>query len=122
MSRGIPGQGSHAPKRASECTATAPTRAFRQANRAFREITPQNGSYSLRQHYPVTGSAAVFGEAFFDADGREFPLATTITVLKGGSRGHLRTCPGRRLQPAMPGSAKSSAEDHRSVITQLILR
>jgi PhoPQ-activated pathogenicity-related protein len=75
-------KGSPAPKRVNEWTATAPTRDFRQATWTFREVTAADGVYTLRQRYPETGYAAVFGEAFFSMEGREFPLSTTIKVLK----------------------------------------
>ncbi len=75
-------QGAPQPKRVNEWTATAPTRDFRQATWTYREIKPRNGSYRLRQRYPATGYAAVFGEAFFESEGREFPLSTTIKILK----------------------------------------
>ncbi|NPV49232.1 MAG: phenylacetic acid degradation protein [Armatimonadetes bacterium] len=74
--------GQPAPRRVNEWTATAPTRDFRQSTWVCREVPARQGVYSLRQRYPAAGYAAVFGEALFDVGGREFPLSTTIRVLK----------------------------------------
>lgn len=72
-----------APKSAHLFRTYALTKDFRDSKWSSEPMTPAKGSFTGRLDAPLDGYAALFGEAVYEIDGKEFTLSTQIKILPG---------------------------------------
>ncbi|MFW5867580.1 MAG: PhoPQ-activated pathogenicity-related family protein [Armatimonadota bacterium] len=70
--------------RVTQWSTTSPTRDFRGAEWVTEELAEVDGGYEARIPQPEAGYAALLGEVVYEADGREFPLSTTVRIIGPG--------------------------------------
>lgn len=70
--------------RVNEWKAHSPTRDFRGAEWELDEALEHEGAYIARALHPDEGYTALLGEVMYEADGREFPLSTTVRIIGPG--------------------------------------
>ncbi|MBD3182193.1 hypothetical protein GF312_07870 [Candidatus Poribacteria bacterium] len=70
------------PESISVWTSKSDTRDFREVKWQRTEIEPKGSIYSYTLETPEEGYAAIFGEAVYKADGKEYYLSTNVRILK----------------------------------------
>ena len=70
------------PASVSVWTTTSPTRDFREAVWQAAKMTPEGSNYKYTLERPEQGYAAVFGEAVYKSNGRNFYLSTQVYILE----------------------------------------
>lgn len=78
-----PGEGL-AVKHVNEWTAHSDTRDFRGVEWEMDEAAEYEGRYIARALHPDEGYTALLGEIVYEADGREFPISTTVQIIGPG--------------------------------------
>jgi len=67
--------------RVTQWSATSATRDFRGSEWVTEELAATDAGYIARVPQPDEGYAALLGEVVYEADGREFPLSTTVRII-----------------------------------------
>jgi len=88
-----------APKSARLFRTCALTQDFRDSRWSFEPMTRTQGGFTGRLDTPLDGYAAMFGEATYEIDGKEFTLSTQIKILKGKMVGLTEAQKAERLRP-----------------------
>lgn len=68
------------PKQVLVWRAKVPTKDFRDAKWESQQLTASDGDYHYILTVPEQGYAAAFAELFYEADGREYSLCTTLRI------------------------------------------
>lgn len=67
--------------RVNEWEGHSDTRDFRGSEWHSRDALEHEGKYVARALHPDEGYTALLGEVIYEADGREFPLSTTVRII-----------------------------------------